>query len=37
MLAGLGETFSIIHLNHNVFSISYIGLKARREEGKKDG
>jgi hypothetical protein len=37
MLAGLGENLSIIHLDHNVFSISYIGLKAKREEGKKDG
>lgn len=37
MLTGLGENLSIIHLDHNVFSISCISLKARREEGNKDG
>jgi len=37
MLADLRENLSIIHLNHNIFSISYIGLKASRENGNKDG
>jgi len=31
MLTDLGKNPSIIHLEHNIFSISYIGLKGRRE------
>jgi hypothetical protein len=31
MLADLGENPSIIHLEHNIFLISYISLKARGE------
>jgi hypothetical protein len=37
MHADLGENFSIIHLDHNILSISYIGVKERTKKGNKDG
>jgi len=37
MLADLGENLSIIHFDHNIFSISYVDVKARRDEGNEDG
>jgi len=37
MLADLGENLSTIHLDDNIVSISYIGLKERREKGKTEG
>ncbi len=36
VLANFGENRSIIHLGHNLFSISYVGLKAGREDGERE-
>jgi hypothetical protein len=37
MLADFRESLSTIHLHHNIVSISYVGLKVKREKGHKEG
>jgi hypothetical protein len=37
MLADFRESLSTIHLHHNIVSISYASLRAKREKGNKEG